>query len=77
MKLLGLLKRIVTKVWNALCILCRSVVGRKNTTSTSKMSQKHVWKGAGVLPQDFTSRSSATPGEPKVVDADKLRKLGL
>jgi len=53
------------------------VVGRKNTTSTSKMSQKHVWKGAGVLPQDFISHSSEMPGERKIVDAKELRKLGL
>jgi hypothetical protein len=54
------------------------------------MSQKHVWKGDGVLPQDSTSRSSATPGELRQyknarhekamkapIDQDALRKAGL
>tara|TARA_B110000977_G_C10769738_1_gene374158 strand:- start:381 stop:584 length:204 start_codon:yes stop_codon:yes gene_type:complete len=30
---------------------------------TSKKSPKHVWKGDGVLPPDFISPSSETPGE--------------
>jgi hypothetical protein len=30
---------------------------------TSKKLPKHVWKGDGVLPPDFISPSSETPGE--------------
>jgi len=59
-------------------MLCRLGVGQKSTNSTLEESQHWQWSEAGGIHPDYTSTSSAMPGEHNNERLDdKARKAGI